>query len=87
MIEIVFTPSFDRLMKKLEPALLDAISETLEQFKDRRAHARLKVHKLQGRLKGLCAFSVDYRHRVIFRWIDMKHVLLLDFGDHSMYEK
>jgi mRNA-degrading endonuclease YafQ of YafQ-DinJ toxin-antitoxin module len=86
MIEILFTPSFDRIMRKLEPALLAAVSETLELFKNRTNHKQLKVHKLHGRMTGLCSFSIDYKHRVIFQWVNKKQALLLDFGDHSMYE-
>ena len=86
MITILFTPSFDRLMRKVEPEMLEAISESIELLKNPTNHKRLKTHKLHGKLSGLRAFSVDYRHRVVFQWIGKKQVLLLDFGDHSVYE-
>lgn len=86
MITILFTPSFDKQVRKLPPALLNAVSDALEAFKDRSNHQKLKVHKLHGRLKNCHAFSVDYKHRVVFRWITKHKVLLLDFGDHSVYE-
>jgi mRNA-degrading endonuclease YafQ of YafQ-DinJ toxin-antitoxin module len=88
MITVFFSPSFDRLMRKLDPALLEAVSESVEQFKNPKQHGKLKVHTLHGRLAGLYAFSVDYRHRVVFQWLDKskKKALLLDFGDHSVYE-
>lgn len=86
MIRVFFAPSFDRLMRKLEPDLAQAVSDVLVLFKNPKNHRRLKVHKLHGHLKHLHAFSIDYRHRVIFSWIEKRKALLLDFGDHSIYE-
>ncbi len=86
MIEIVFTPSFDHKVKKTQPALLEELSDTIECLKNRKNHAGMKLHKLHGRLKGLLAVSVDYRHRIIFRWVNKDRILLMDFGDHSVYE-
>lgn len=87
MIEILFTPSFDRILRKVEPDLLEEISKAVEAFKDPKRHGPLRVNKLHGHLAGYHAFSVDYRHRVVFRWIRKgKTALLLDFGDHSVYE-
>lgn len=87
MISVLIAPSFDRVMRKLEPGLLEAVSDAVEQFKNSSSHRRLKIHKLRGRLTGLHAFSVDYRHRIIFQWIKKnRQAILLDFGDHSMYE-
>jgi mRNA-degrading endonuclease YafQ of YafQ-DinJ toxin-antitoxin module len=86
MIEIAFTPSFDRKLRKLEPMLLDSVHDAVDRLQDHKNHPKLKLHKLHGRLKGLLALSVDYRHRIVFRWINKSRILLLDFGDHSVYE-
>ena len=86
MIEIVFTPAFDRAVRKLDAALLEEVSDTVEKLKNARQHEGLKIHKLHGRLKGLQSASVDYRHRIVFQWVTKSRILLLDFGDHSVYE-
>jgi len=86
MIDVFFTPSFDRTIRKLDIALIEEISDTVELLKDERLHARIKVHKLHGRMKGFFAASVDYRHRIVFRYVSKTSILLVDFGDHSVYE-
>ena len=86
MIDVFLSPSFDRLARKLEPQIREAVSEVVSEFTNEKNHKRLKVHKLHGRLAGLYSFSVDYKHRIVFQWMSKKQVLLLDFGDHSVYE-
>ena len=86
MIEIAITPSFHSKLKKIDQRLLEELNDAIEKLKDRKSHAALKLHKLRGPLRGRCAISVDYRHRIIFRWVTETRILLLDFGDHSVYE-
>ena len=45
--------------------------------------ARLRTHKLTGKLEGLWAFSVDYGCRVIFNFLKEGEVLLIDVGGHD----
>jgi mRNA-degrading endonuclease YafQ of YafQ-DinJ toxin-antitoxin module len=88
MIVVLVSASFDHKFRKTDAALQDEISDKVDAFKNPQNHAQLKVHKLKGRLKDRYAFSIDYKNRVIFRWVDRskKTALLLDFGDHSIYE-
>jgi mRNA-degrading endonuclease YafQ of YafQ-DinJ toxin-antitoxin module len=88
MIVVLVSASFDHKFRKTERALQDEISDKVEALKNPKNHVQLKAHKLKGRLKDRYAFSVDYKNRIIFRRIDksVKTVLLLDFGDHSIYE-
>lgn len=83
---ILFTPTFDRAVRKLDTRLLEAVSDAIEHLKDTRHHPRLKIHRLHGRLKAFHAASVDYRHRIVFRFVDTDSILLVDFGDHSVYD-
>ncbi|MDP3645946.1 MAG: hypothetical protein Q8R25_02565, partial [bacterium] len=88
-IEVFLSPPFDRLIRRLDPPIREAVSETIAKFKNEKNHKQLKVHTLHGNLMGLHAFSIDYRHRIVFQWIGSfgkKRALLLDFGDHSVYE-
>ena len=48
---------------------------------------RLKTHKLKGKLKDYCSYSVDYQHRIIFRFMDRETVLYLDIGKHDIYDR
>lgn len=87
MISVEFSSDFVRTFKKLSVALRSEIKEKIEEFKDPKNHSRLKVHKLQGRMKGSFAFSVNFSYRVIFEWSkNKKTAYLFDVGNHSIYE-
>jgi len=45
--------------------------------------ARLRTHKLTGKLEGLWAFSVDYDWRVIFKFLKEDEILLIHVGGHD----
>ncbi len=84
-MEIYYAPSFLQQLKSLEKDLQNEVIEKIELFKDRRSHKKLKVHKLKGRLAGRMSFSIDYRNRVVFRYLNDKAVILLAVGNHDIY--
>lgn len=49
-------------------------------------HAHLRTHKLQGKLKGFWACSVDIKHRIIFRF-DKNAIILEAMGPHDIYDR
>jgi len=87
-IAVQFKPSFVRALKKLEPLLQDEAIEKIEYFKDPRNHKQLRVHPLKGRLKGRYSFSVNYRYRIVFSYLNREKtgVVLLSIGDHTVYD-
>ena len=86
-MELWYQPSFVRQMKKLDPKLREEVYERVDDFKDPANHKRLKVHKLSGRMFGKYSFSVDYKNRVVFKYAKSKKIaILLDVGDHDIYE-
>ncbi|MBI4068353.1 hypothetical protein HY413_03020 [Candidatus Kaiserbacteria bacterium] len=86
MIQIAITPSLDHKVRKIDPLLREEVFDVIDKLKDQKNHKSLKVHKLHGKAKGLYAASVDYQHRLIFQWVQQNRILLLDFGNHSVYE-
>lgn len=86
MIELFYSTIFIRKMKKTDVELREEIIEKLELFKDSRNHNSLKVHKLHGELDGKYSFSVNYKFRVIFSYIQKNMVSILTFGDHDIYK-
>lgn len=62
--------------------------EKIELFKDPGNHRTLKVHKLQGALRGHFSFSVNFKTRIIFVYLSTKpkEAYLLAIGDHSIYD-
>lgn len=77
--------SFLKQLKKLDPQLVEEVEEKVVLFRNRANHRKLHVHKLKGPLAGFWGFSVNYRFRVIFKWLSKSEAGLLQIGDHSVY--
>jgi mRNA-degrading endonuclease YafQ of YafQ-DinJ toxin-antitoxin module len=58
-------------------------AEKMRMFAEDPFDARLKTHKLGGRLEGLWAFAVAYDCRVIFKFLPDDKGLLIDIGTHD----
>ncbi|PIR45244.1 MAG: hypothetical protein COV10_00400 [Candidatus Vogelbacteria bacterium CG10_big_fil_rev_8_21_14_0_10_51_16] len=86
LLTVGYTPSFLKRYKKLEPAFKEAVKKKIEEFRDRENHKKLDVHKLHGKYKDCHAFSIDYRNRVAFTYIDKNKVALLGVSDHDIYK-
>ena len=86
MIKIAITPQFQRMFKKLEPKLQEEAREKISLFTDSTHHQKLKVHKLQGRLKGRYSFSVNYKTRIVYVYEDQTSVVLVAIGSHDVYD-
>ena len=85
MFGISITPNFQRQFSKQEEDLKEEILEKLELLKDKLNHQTLKVYKLKGKLSGRYSFSVNYRIRIIFNFLDKDEIILLAVGDHDVY--
>lgn len=85
MIRVAYTPSFIKQAKALEVNVFGEAIRRIELFKNPKNHKILKVHKLHGRLKDCCAFSVNHRIRIIFEYVGKSEVLLHDVGGHEVY--
>ncbi len=64
-MDIIYAPKF----KKLEKDLQDEIIEKIALFRNIKNHKHLKVHKLGGNMKGRYSFYVNYKIRVVFKYI------------------
>lgn len=69
MIELVWDEGFKRAYKRRinEKEVKERFWKKLKLFVKDPFHPQLRTHKLSGKLKGLWAFSIDYKYRVIFR--------------------
>lgn len=88
MLDVEYAPKFIRAYNNLEPKLREEVKEKIALFKNPANHRQLEVHPLKGRMAGRWAFSVNYRDRVVFKYVGKgkRHVALLIVGDHSIYE-
>ncbi len=85
-LHVGYTTSFIRQFKSLTPEMKEAAHEAIEAFEDPKNHARLKVHKLKGHLRGSHAFSIDYRLRIVFDYSEPGTAVLHTIGDHDIYQ-
>lgn len=86
MLSVVYLPKFIKNYNNLEKALAEEVYEKIELFKDPANHNQLKVHKLHGKFSDRYSFSVNYKTRIIFRYISKKEVAFLTVGDHDEYK-
>ncbi len=84
-MEIFYSPRFKRSFKKLPKNLQESTWRKIEIFRESPFHPSLKTHKLA--IENLWAFSVDFKNRIIFSFLDSSEVLLVNIGDHSIYRK
>lgn len=87
MIVVTYTPHFLRQFNKLPPSLQDEVEENIILFQKDPQLPSLRVHKLDGRMKGCWSFFVNYRYRVVFSYDRKKEAALLAVGDHSVYDE
>lgn len=85
-MKIFYSPKFGRQYKKL-PQPIKLLAEERERiFRKNPFHPSLKTHKLQGKLSEFWSFSVDYKYRIIFEFMENKIVHFHSVGDHNIYD-
>ncbi len=84
---IIFSPEFQRDYKELNTATQQLVKTKGALLAQEPSHPFLKTHKLSGTLVGRFSCSVDYKIRIIFRFIEKNTIELLRVGDHGIYKK
>lgn len=83
-----YSPTFLRMLKSLSQELQNEAIEKIDLFRVTDNHLSLKVHKLKGSLKDRYSFSVNYKTRIVFAYVESKRtVYLLAIGDHDVYNR
>lgn len=85
-VKIYYSPKFASQYKKLprEVKLKGRKKERL--FLINPFDPRLKTHKLAGSLADYWSFSIDYKYRVIFKFIEKQTVRFHLVGTHDIYK-
>ncbi len=86
MIEIAFSSSFERAFKRKIAGNIEReklFRAKLEVFQNNPFEAKLKTHKLSGKLKDYWSFSVEYDLRIIFYFSEKEKVVFIDVGTHK----
>lgn len=87
MISMAYAPKFVRQYKKLDDSFKQEIKERIALFKKNQHNPTLDTHKLHGELAGKWAFSINYKDRIVFRYLSSNEVILLVVDDHDIYKK
>ncbi len=82
MRELVFTPRFDRLFRKLPKPVRDAAYEKLAILQSNPAHPSLRVKPIKS-APGIWEMSVTMSYRITFEY-DAKRILLRRIGTHDI---
>ena len=87
MLTIAYSQTFLKKLKKIkkeDARLLAEVLEKIELFKDISMHQSLKVHASKGKLKGYHSFSVNYKTRILFKYLQTDEVYLMTIGGHDI---
>jgi mRNA-degrading endonuclease YafQ of YafQ-DinJ toxin-antitoxin module len=84
-MKIGYSSSFIKLFNSLDKDLAEEVYEKINLLKDRKNHRMLKVHKLHGKLKGKFSFSVNYKIRIIFEFVEKNQIIMHEIGHHDIY--
>lgn len=84
-MKIYYSGKFSKEYKRL-PVKIKILAEKQEKiFRRDPFDPKLKTHYLTGKLKGYLAFSVDYKHRIIFEFVEKDIVWFHSVGTHDIY--
>ena len=86
MIEVAFSPTFQRAFRKRIKGNTDLQArfwQKIEQFQQAPFQPTLRTHKLSGKIKNTWNFSIEYDARVIFYFTDDGKAVFIDIGTHD----
>jgi addiction module RelE/StbE family toxin len=84
-MKIIYSQQFQKEFRDMSEEIKDKAEQREKIFRENPFDIRLKTHKLSGRLYDLWSFSIDYRYRIIFEFIDGDKIVFHVIGDHSIY--
>ncbi len=83
---IVYSSKFVRELQQLPSEITVLAVRKEKMFRDNPLHPSLRLHALQGKLKGLWSISITGGYRIIFeRQIDGE-ILFISVGKHDIYK-
>lgn len=86
-MQIFYSSKFEREYKRLPRRIQELVEEKERIFRANPFDDKLDTHKLHGRLKGLWAFWIDHKYRIIFELVRKEIIWFHSVGDHSIYQK
>lgn len=85
MREVVFTPRFDRLFRRLPDDIRDATYEKLAAYIENPAHPSLRVKRIRGTGR-IWEMSITMNYRLTFE-VEGERVILRRIGTHDVLRR
>ena len=83
---ILYTSKFIKELKSLPPEITALAIKKEIIFKNNPLHPSLRLHPLQGKLKGLWSISLSGSYRIIFERQANGEILFISIGKHAIYK-
>lgn len=84
---LIYPDSYIKRAKKFlrkHPELHNQYRKTLELLELDPYHRSLRLHSLEGRLKGLSSVSINMSYRIVLELeIEDKEIILINVGSHD----
>ena len=84
-MQILYSSKFAKEYKKLSNTIKFKAEKKEKIFRKDPFDKSLRTHKLSGKLQNFWAFSIDYKYRIIFEFIDNDTAHFHLVGNHSIY--
>ena len=85
-MKILYLAKFEREYKKIPKEIQELTEKKEKIFRKNPFDQKLKTHKLHGPLASFWSFSVDYKFRVVFDFVDKDTIRFYSIGNHDIYE-
>jgi len=84
---LIYLESYNKKATKFikkHKELLKQYEKTLKLLELNPFHPSLRLHKLQGRLEGLCSVSINITYRIVIEClIEDDKIVMIDIGHHD----
>ena len=84
---LIYPDSYMRRARKIlhrHPEIRDQYKKTLELLELNPYHPSLRLHSLEGRLKGLSSVSINLSYRIVLELeIRDRKIILINIGKHE----
>lgn len=82
---IVYSSKFVRELRQLPNEIATVAIRKEKIFRDNPLYPSLRLHALQGKLKGLWSISITGGYRIIFERESNGEILFISVGKHDIY--
>ncbi len=84
--EILYHPKFIPELLRLSLSVQKRAIKTEQLFRQNPLHPSLRLHPLQGKLKGTWSISVTMGVRILFTRLDDGKIVFYSIGSHDIYK-